>query len=108
MGRILEPSAIREQLRVGATLIDRSRRLGDAEIDISTAARVHRASVQDETLPASDVTIHKTIMYRNTLGHGTIHYTLSLCILSSRYILKLSLIYENSHRIVKLFANTPN
>ena len=26
----------------------------------------------------------------------------------SQYILKLSLMYENSHRIVKLFVNTPN
>ena len=48
-----------------------------------------------------------TIVYRDTLGHGTIHNTLSLCIMSSRYIVKLSLMYENSHRIVKLFANIP-
>ena len=52
MGRILEPFAIREQLRVDPALTDRSRQLGDAEIDISTAARVHLASVQDETLSA--------------------------------------------------------
>ena len=56
----------------------------------------------------SDVTIHDTIVYRDTLGYGTIHSTLSLCTVSSRYILKLSLMYENSYRIVKLFANTPN
>ena len=56
----------------------------------------------------SDVTIHDTIVYRDTLGHGTVHDTLSLCIVSSRHIGKLSLIYENSHRIVKLSANTPN
>ena len=56
----------------------------------------------------SDVTIHDCTVYRDTLGHGTMHDTLSLCIVSSRYIGKLSLMYENSHRIVKLSANTPN
>ena len=56
----------------------------------------------------SDVMIHDTIVYRDNLGHGTIHDTLSLCILYSRYIGKLSLMYENSHRIVKLSTNMPN
>ena len=56
----------------------------------------------------SDVTIHDAVMYHDTLGHGTIHDTLSLCIVSSQYIIRLNFMYENSHRIVKISANTPN
>ena len=59
-------------------------------------------------LYTSGVTIHNTIVFRDTLGPSKAHDAVSFCIASSRYILKLSLMYENSHRIEKLFANSPN
>ena len=67
--------------------------------EMSTNQSVHSGSI----VSTSDVTIYDTIVYPDTLGHGMIHDTLS-----SRYIGKLSLTYENSYRIVKLSAETPN
>ena len=60
------------------------------------------------TVSISNVTIHDTIVYRDTFDHGMIHGKLSLCIVSSRYIVQLCLKYEHSRRIINSSANTPN
>ena len=64
-----------------------------------------QTSAKYSSVTVSDVMIDDTIVYRGTI---TIHDTLSSCVVSSQYIVKLYFMYENSHRIVRLSANTPN
>ena len=60
------------------------------------------------TLIISDVIIHDTTVYFDSSGHSTIHDSLSLCIVSSGYIVRLRLTYENNYIITKLCANIAN